>query len=231
MEQPAYYAIVPANVRYAGNLSEFQKLLFWEITALTDKFWYCFAPNSYFAGLYGKTPKWISATIWDMEKKGFLEIQYEWVANSKRKIFVWEISFKRVKSQKTTLPEKQEGDPRKKGYTLPEKQEHINTRLSILYNERNISENLGKKITEFIEHRREIKRPLTERSIIATIKKCAEAWEALSIITIDRTIENSWQGLIWDKDRGGFARKPPRNAMTEDKDYSAGLGQFSTVTH
>ena len=68
-ELPSFYAILPANVRYASDLSELQKLLFAEITALSDKHGYCFASNSYFARLYRKTAKRISSTIVDMGKK------------------------------------------------------------------------------------------------------------------------------------------------------------------
>lgn len=68
-ENPNFYAILPAPIRYADDLSELQKLLYAEITALANKNGYCFASNSYFANLYGKTPKWISATITNMKKK------------------------------------------------------------------------------------------------------------------------------------------------------------------
>ncbi len=37
-ERPTYYAVLPATVRYDNALSEFQKLLFAEITALADKY-------------------------------------------------------------------------------------------------------------------------------------------------------------------------------------------------
>ncbi len=45
---PNYYAIVPAPVRYAKDLSEFQKLLYAKITALSQKDGFCYASNNYF---------------------------------------------------------------------------------------------------------------------------------------------------------------------------------------
>jgi hypothetical protein len=36
-EHPSFYAIIPAHVRYDTEISEFQKLLYSEITALVDK--------------------------------------------------------------------------------------------------------------------------------------------------------------------------------------------------
>lgn len=49
MEQPTYYAIIPANVRYNKKLSPNEKLLYGELTCLTHQDGYCFATNSYFA--------------------------------------------------------------------------------------------------------------------------------------------------------------------------------------
>ena len=51
-DQPSYYAIVPANVRYDKRLSANQKLLYGEITALCNKTGECWASNKYFAELY-----------------------------------------------------------------------------------------------------------------------------------------------------------------------------------
>ncbi len=59
-----YYAIIPATVRYDNNLKPAEKLLYGEITALSNKLGYCYANNRYFAELYnvtiGTVSKWIS---------------------------------------------------------------------------------------------------------------------------------------------------------------------------
>ena len=52
MDNPSYYAILPANVRYDKNLKPMEKILYAEITALSNKNGYCSASNSYFAKLY-----------------------------------------------------------------------------------------------------------------------------------------------------------------------------------
>jgi hypothetical protein len=51
-EKPGYYAIIPADVRYDTKLPQGAKILYSEITALSNKNGYCWASNDYFAKLY-----------------------------------------------------------------------------------------------------------------------------------------------------------------------------------
>ena len=90
-EAPNYYAIIPAPVRYAEDLSEFQKLLYAEITALSQKDWYCYASNNYFSGLYNKSKDWISKCILKMWELWYLKIEYDKEAWNIRKLFIWEL--------------------------------------------------------------------------------------------------------------------------------------------
>ena len=64
MDQPSFYAVIPANVRYA-KIKANAKLLYGEITALANKTGECYASNSYFAELYGVSEKQI--TVWVKE--------------------------------------------------------------------------------------------------------------------------------------------------------------------
>lgn len=79
--QKNYYAIIPAHVRYSKKLSANQKLLYGEITALTNERGYCFATNSYFARLYDVHKITISNWISVIEKEGFL-ITFDHITNS-----------------------------------------------------------------------------------------------------------------------------------------------------
>jgi hypothetical protein len=73
-EQPSYYAIIPANVRYA-DIPDKAKLLYGEITALCNKEGYCWANNTYFANLYKVHKNTISRLIGILVKNGFLDIE------------------------------------------------------------------------------------------------------------------------------------------------------------
>lgn len=70
MEQPNYYAIIPANVRYDKDLTANAKLLYGEISALAQRDGVCYASNKYFAELYNVSQvsisKWINSLV---EKK------------------------------------------------------------------------------------------------------------------------------------------------------------------
>lgn len=74
---PAYYSILPANVRYAKGLNPNAKLLYSEITALCNKDGYCWAENKHFAELYGVAEETISRWISELKKRGFIFIKME----------------------------------------------------------------------------------------------------------------------------------------------------------
>lgn len=76
-EQPNYYSILTANVRYDRELKANEKLLFSEITALANKSGYCTATNNYFANLYGKSKTTISNWINHLKEKGYLKVYLE----------------------------------------------------------------------------------------------------------------------------------------------------------
>lgn len=74
MENPTFYAIIPANVRYS-NLKPNAKLLYGEISSLTNKEGFCWASNKYFAELYGVSKNTISLWINQLKNHGFIHVE------------------------------------------------------------------------------------------------------------------------------------------------------------
>lgn len=81
-----YYAIIPAVVRYDDELTDKAKLLYGEITCLSNKEGFCFATNNYFANLYHCTGRAIQIAISKLQERGYIRIVIE--NNFQRKIFL-----------------------------------------------------------------------------------------------------------------------------------------------
>jgi len=75
-ENPSFYAVIPAFVRYNKDLSPNAKLLYGEITTLTDKTGYCFASNNYFARVYGVDKSSITHWIKQLADAGYIRQEF-----------------------------------------------------------------------------------------------------------------------------------------------------------
>ena len=82
-EQPNYYAILSAEVRYDNRLKANVKLLFAEITALCNMNAECYASNKYFADLYGKSKTSISVWVSELVKYGYIKVHYTYKVGTK----------------------------------------------------------------------------------------------------------------------------------------------------
>jgi hypothetical protein len=82
-ERPSYYAVIPANVRYAKGLSANAKLLYGEITALCSKEGYCWAGNRYFADLYDTTARTALNWINELRDGGYIKLDYKYVEGTR----------------------------------------------------------------------------------------------------------------------------------------------------
>jgi len=76
MKKPSYFAIIPAKVRYDSKLTNSQKIMFGEITALANKRGYCNASNTYFSKLYSVDPSTISKWVKGLQGQGYIELEY-----------------------------------------------------------------------------------------------------------------------------------------------------------
>jgi len=83
-EQPNYYAILTADVRYDKELSSSIKLFYAEITALCGKSGKCWASNKYFAELFNVSTSSITKWISKLVEKGYIKSEIIYKENTKQ---------------------------------------------------------------------------------------------------------------------------------------------------
>lgn len=84
----SYWAQLPSEVRYSEELSSTAKLLYAELSALIGEDGYCWATNTYFAGVLGVSERTISRMISQMEASGFIRCEMATTDNgSERRIY------------------------------------------------------------------------------------------------------------------------------------------------
>jgi len=85
--KPNFWAVIPATVRYDEVIGPTAKLLFAEITALSNIEGYCWASNNYFANLFKITATQVSRLIKTLEDRGFLKSVIDTGAGNQRKLY------------------------------------------------------------------------------------------------------------------------------------------------
>lgn len=138
-EQPNYYSITPAHVRYDNELKPMEIIMYGELTALSNKYGYSYAGNSYFANLYNVHKKTVSTWINHLKEKGYIDtkvIRNEDKTVKERRIYI-----------NHAYPQKHgEGSPQKHGEPVHEKTEENNTRENIT----SINRDVTTKIFDYI---------------------------------------------------------------------------------
>ena len=83
-DKPSYFSILTAVVRYHEDLNAFEKLLFSEVTALSNKFGYCSALNDYFAKVYKCSERTISRRLNVLVKHGLIRVEMRFAEGTKQ---------------------------------------------------------------------------------------------------------------------------------------------------
>lgn len=73
-ERPSYWAVVPAPVRYDTAIPANAKLLYAELSSLTNEKGYCFASNAYFAANFSMTDTSVRRLLKALADRGFIRI-------------------------------------------------------------------------------------------------------------------------------------------------------------
>lgn len=88
----AYWGVIPAPIRGDQTLTDKAKLLYADLTALSDETGYCWASNNYLAQLYRCGERTISRSISQLADLGFIRVEIvpskERTGNIERRIFV-----------------------------------------------------------------------------------------------------------------------------------------------
>ena len=85
--KPAFWAVLPAAVRYDEELPPNAKLLYAEISSLTDRRGYCYASNEYFMRLYSLSERTIRRLISELARLGYISIVDGDGGKDRRKIY------------------------------------------------------------------------------------------------------------------------------------------------
>lgn len=175
MEHSSYYSILTADVRYDKTLKPNEKLLFSEITALSNKRGYCNASNNYFAQLYDVTTVTASNWVNHLKDRGYIDVEmiYDGKQIKERRIFV---NSDPIKKNFNTPKEKVE-DPIKEKFMrgIKKKFKENNTRYNNTSNNKQLEEDFEKlwklyprkegKKKAFEAYKRAIKNGTTNKEI------------------------------------------------------------------
>ena len=212
-QQKAYYAIIPANVRYDKDLVPNAKLLYGEITALCNEKGYCWATNQYFAELYNVSDRTIKNWISQLVDKGYIQLSVKYIEGTKeieqRKLFIG--SENNFTTLGNYIP-----DPKENNFTTPSEKKFPVNNTSINntfnntneYKEKNIKkESVNSVISEytenkdlqdalhgFVEMRNKARKPLTVRAMKLSLNKLNELAldDVTKIAIVNQSIVHSW---------------------------------------
>lgn len=85
--KPAFWAVLPAAVRYDEELPPNAKLLYAEISSLTDRRGYCYASNEYFMKVFSLSERTVQNLLNALKRGGYVRITDGSGGSGRRKIF------------------------------------------------------------------------------------------------------------------------------------------------
>lgn len=218
MERPGYYGILPASIRYDKNLKPMEKIMYSELTALSNKNGYCNATNSYFAELYEVSKNTVSLWISDLEKAGYIKTKLIYESGTKnikeRRIYIANPITKNddtyhekevdpiTKNDDTPITKNREDNNTSINNTrliLKEKYKKEKPELIYFIASQGISKEYEDKLLEFLEYRRKIKKPIkTVRAINCILNEFRNTGEKHAISCIDFAMDREYIGVKAD---------------------------------
>lgn len=212
-QQKAYYAIIPANLRYDKDLVPNAKLLYGEITALCNEKGYCWATNQYFAELYNVSDRTIKNWISQLVDKGYIQRSVKYREGTKeieqRKLFIGS------ENNFTTLGN-YVPDPKENNFTTPSEKKFLDNNTSInntfnntdIYKEKNNkketvnsviaeyteSKDLQDALHDFVDMRTKARKPLTVRAMKLSLNELDKLAvdDMTKIAIVNQSIMHNW---------------------------------------
>lgn len=243
MENPGYYGILPANIRYDKNLKPMEKIMYSELTALSNKNGYCNATNSYFAELYEVSKNTVSLWVSDLEKAGYIKTKLIYEPGTKnikeRRIYIANPITKNndtyhekkvdpiTKNNDTPITKNREDNNTSINNTsriLKEKnkKEKSKNEVETYINDLKLNDDYKQLLFRYVEYRKSIKKPIKTIVPIKKILKDFSDWFSLDE-AINIAMEKEWQGLEpeWvEKYKKSKTSNNYGNKISENKDTS-----------
>jgi hypothetical protein len=213
-QQKAYYAIIPANVRYDKDLIPNAKLLYGEITALCNEKGYCWASNQYFADLYGVSVLSVKRWVNSLVTKGYVYRTLTYKPNSKevdKRILSIDGG---IKIDTTSVQKCYDPSIKNDTSSSIKNDTDNNTSINNTFNNTNIykeknnkKESVNSVIAEytenkdlqdalhgFVEMRNKARKPLTDRAMKLSLNKLNELAldDVTKIAIVNQSIVHSW---------------------------------------
>lgn len=206
--QRAYYAIIPANVRYDKDLTPNAKLLYGEITALCNERGYCWATNDYFSNLYGVSKTSISKWVNSLVQKGYITSELIYKEGTKQidnrylRIVNAPIEEKLNTPIEDKLKENNTKTFNNTTNNTTAKERKKESTYDALIDELVEYEEVKNTVYEFIKMRKLIKKPLTDfalKKLLNKLNKLASD-PATQIAILEKSIMNNWQDIYEPKE-------------------------------
>lgn len=191
-ENPNYYAIIPATIRYDKRLTPNAKLLYAEITSLCNMNGKCFATNDYFAKLYGVSK--VSISKWIKELVDCCYIKSE---------IVYKEGSKEIEGRYLTFVEY----PIKEIFNTPikEKFKDNNNTTNVVYNNNTLTEsNIRGAMEKWLAYKKERKEKYTPSGLDACIKRLERLSgndSDIAMQIVEESMANNYAGLFALKEK------------------------------
>lgn len=207
---PGYTAILPPRVRYDQQIPGTAKLLYAEVTAMTDVTGFCWATNGYLGRLIGVSKDRAAKLLGMLEERGYVQIEViRDAANTviERRIFITDLGLVRLPppvkntgrgpgENNGSPPGENDGENDKREYILPPKAPHRGARQKVHKAQPDWAPVAFLKLWEWYPHE---KRGNKQRAI--------RAWDALHpdndlIETIATALDAQSQTEDWERGVG-----------------------------